>query len=187
MLSLIVLHGMSCYLEECWLPKLIENANKLEISEIIVPHFPLLKDITYEKWENIFSKSLNKINENTIIIAHSLSTLFIIRFIFKFGLSFKALICIGGGYTKKITEEYKHLVDFLPNEKEFNFAKNHIKNRFHIFSDNDTIWTQQQIKKYNEFLHPVQIKTHNCGHYGRQSQIKEIKELNLILKSLIKA
>ena len=41
-------------------------------------------------------------------------TLFIIRFIANYKLSFK-----GGGYTKKITEEYKYLIDFLSNEKLF--------------------------------------------------------------------
>lgn len=91
------------------MPSIIERAEKSKAKEIVAPHFPLLKDITFEKWESIFKTILNKIDKNTIIIAHSLSTLFIVKMALKYKLSFKALICVAGGFIKEPPEDFKYL------------------------------------------------------------------------------
>ena len=184
MLHVIALHGMSCHLEECWLESVIENLKKLGITDFQIPHFPLLKEITLEKWDDILIKYKDIFDENLVIIAHSLSTNFIVRFLYKHKLSAQALIAVGGGYEDKEFGELGYLAPFIPSASEFEYVKNSIKNRFHIYSDDDTIWTQNQIEKYNKLLSPIEIKTHGCGHYGRTSKVKDIPQIYEIVKSL---
>lgn len=76
-------------------------------------------------------------------------------------------------------------IDFLPSETEFDYVKNTIKNRYNIFSDDDDIWDIEHICAYNKLLDATPVATNNCGHYGRKSKIKEIKELNFIIKNLV--
>lgn len=184
MLHVIALHGMSCHLEECWLDNVIENLKKLGITDFQIPHFPLLKEITLERWEYVLLQYKDIFDENLVIIAHSLSTNFIIHFLYKYKLPAKALIAVGGGYENKEYGELGYLAPFTPKDYQFEYVKKAVKNRYHIFSDDDTIWTQNQIEKYNKLLSPIEIKTHGCGHYGRTSKVKDIPQIYEIVKSL---
>ena len=181
MKNLIILHGMSCYLEECWLNSILENKVLSKKFNFIVPHFPLEKEITFEKWDDLFAQYMPNIDENTTIIAHSLSTLFIIRFLYKHQLKINKLICVGGGYAKGAPGALKYLSAFIPQDVEFDYARQNIPHRYHIFSDNDHIWSPEHIEAYNSLLNPIEIKTHNCGHYGRTSKVKVIPEIFEIL------
>lgn len=185
MLHIIALHGMSCPLEECWLENTISDLKKLGIKEFIVPHFPVLEKITLEKWDDILAKYSKKFNQHTVVIAHSLSTLFIVKFLFKHKLSVNALISVAGGYGDKVEGELSYLSSFIPNDKEFDYLKKNVANRFHIFSNDDTIWSQEHIAAYNNKVYPVQIQTFGCGHYGRSSKVKEIPQIAEIVKSIL--
>lgn len=179
MSNLILLHGMSCHLEDCFGPSIEKYANERKI-DFYFPKFCLGDEITLSSWNESFVKYKKLLNEHTVLICHSLSTNFIIKFLYKHKLNIGTLIAVAGGYTRNPRTNI-YLKDFIPLEIEFEYAKANIKNIFHIYSDDDNVWTKQELQDYTKMLNANEIVVHNCGHFGRRSGIKEIPQIFDIL------
>lgn len=182
-MNCIILHGMSSYLEDSFGINLSNRIKNMGFN-ILLPHFPLNEKITLEKWENI-AKEYSSFFNNSLVICHSLSTLFILKFLRKYNLSCKALITIAGGYSNEIeNEKYIYLKDFIPTIQDFSYAKNNIMHRFSLYSNNDHIFSQKQLLDYISLLDSKPIFLENCGHFGVSSGIKDIPEVEMIIKTI---
>ncbi len=183
-MNCFILHGMSSYLEQGIGLGLIPRLKNLGLN-LIIPHFTLKEKITFDNWENSTIKYKNEFT-NSIVICHSLSSLFIIKFLHKHNLKCKCLITIGGGFSDKIdNSKFYYLKDFIPSNEDFKYIRTKINYRYSFYSNDDDIFTQKQLKEYVNMLSSKSILKENCGHFGIKSGVKDIPEIEEIITSII--
>lgn len=150
--------------------------------------FPTGENANYEDWEKILDQYYNKglINQNTIIIGHSLGADFTPIYLTRKGVSIYAFISVAGF----LVYDGDH-PQILSTKKKFNLsasilnqAKDLITYRYSIYSDNDPISSVDRLKEYASALDSTLILVSGGGHFGPKSNISEIKELNEIILSL---
>jgi len=184
-MNILLLHGNSFHFQnESFGPNLIQC---LEENHFYykAPQMPLGEDAKFKNWKSYFDKVAGKIDNQTIIIAHSLSALYIPRFLNETDKKPYAVITIAGGKKSQIASiipnRYQH---FVSRNKDFDYVKNNIPNRFCFYSNNDHIFTETELKNYAESMNGKQVFLENKGHFGRSSGVKAIPELNKLVVQL---
>ena len=77
--------------------------------EVIMPIFPTQTDINQERFFAIFDKYRDKINENTILIAHSIGNIMAMKYLCKNNLKVKGYVSLAGFGESFIKEGYGDL------------------------------------------------------------------------------
>lgn len=181
-MNCIFMHGMSSHLEQTFGEKVALRAKNAGFN-VYFPHFPLKKEITLEGWYKVAEDYIDLFDKDTVVICHSLSTLFILKFLRKHKLHCHTLIAVAGGYDNEITDEnFSYLKDFMPSELDFEYAKQHVKQRYAIYSNDDHIFTQKQLQNYRELLKAQPIFIKDCGHFGMTSGVKDIAVISQLLE-----
>lgn len=185
MKKVIFIHGMSAPLDECFGKKAKERFRKHGF-EIIEPIFPLEKEITLEKWNEVIDKAVDTIDEDTSFLCHSLGCTFVIKYLYRKKARANTVIAVAGGYFDKtqVWPEYPKIKKFVPNKKELEYFRKNTKRIYHIHSDNDDIFNEKHFKDYIDKTGAKEILLKNCGHFGRSSGVKDIKELETILNNI---
>ncbi len=184
-MNFVTFHGMGFNFDEkdTFGPNL---TNKLQqFGEVYNCHFDL-NNLEYTNWEETAKNLIkdNLITPNTIIFAHSLGTLFAIKFLAKFNLTPKALISIAGGYHPQMSL-HPLLKTFTPTIIDFDFIKHNVKNKVFIYSNNDRFFDelmQQNYIKAGDFK-PVFVP--NKGHFGRTEKVLDLDEAILEVKNIL--
>lgn len=156
----------------------VEKICKENNIKYIAPQFPIRQDASYDSWENVMNQ-YNVFDEDTIVIAHSLGTQFILKYLAQKNIQIKKYISVAGfvNYTgRKDLEETLH--KFKVNENEFEMCKTLIKNRISIYSDNDALNSVQNLEGYANKLNAKKVLLKNQAHFSPKDGIAEIKELN---------
>ena len=154
------------------------------------PEFPIRQEAKYESWEKILNEYVDKelLNEDSIVISHSLGTLFLPKYLAKNNIKINTYISVAGflNYKGRIDLE-NIIIRFLPNEQEFEKCKTLIKNIYSIYSDNDEINSIKNLEDYANKLNSEKIFIKGAGHFSPKSNVKNISELNeIILETNIK-
>lgn len=184
-MKIVAFHGMSRSLEDLWLPALKEDLKGKNI-EIIAPTFPMLEDITLEKWFEIADKLKDQIDKDTVFICHSLATNFIFKYMYKNKLKCKAIIAVAGGYSKRLIK-FTHLAAFKPYKNEIEYTVANSKYRYAIHSDKDGTWLDSEVRRYDHYFKGEVIVIPGAAHFGLRSGVKKIPELTEIINKLEKA
>ena len=180
-MNCILMHGMSSHLEQTFGEKVALRAKNAGF-DVCFPHFPLKKDITLDGWYKVAEKYINLIDKDSVIICHSLSTLFILKFLRKYKLDCHTLIAVAGGYDSEINDEkFLYLKDFMPSMLDFEYVKQHTGQRYAIYSNDDHIFSQKQLHNYIEMLQAQPIFIKDCGHFGMTSGVKDIPIITHLL------
>ena len=94
--NVFIFHGTEGYPEENWFPWMKE---KLEVEgcKVIVPQFPSppIVPAKISEWFDVMKDYEKDINENTILIGHSLGGIFTLRILEKLNHPVKAAIFVG--------------------------------------------------------------------------------------------
>lgn len=77
MLNAIIIHSSYGNPNENWIPWLKTELIKLQC-DVFIPKSPTLKNQSLESWKNIFKEYKQNINENSILIGHSLWPAFLL-------------------------------------------------------------------------------------------------------------
>lgn len=173
-MNCILMHGMSSHLEQTFGEKVALRAKNAGF-DVYFPHFPLNEDITLDGWFKVAEEYIDLIGKDSVIICHSLSTLFILKFLCKYNLKCHTLISVAGGFEKEIKDEnFAYLREFIPNITEFEYAKRNIKQRYAIYSNGDHIFSREQLLSYIKLLYAQPVFVANCGHFGIKSAVTDI-------------
>lgn len=171
MKKIILLHGMSCPLDECFGIKVKERL-KNHSFEIIEPFFTTENKITYQNWTstlNEFLKSNNyKIDKNTSFLCHSLGCLFVIKYLCRTKSNANTIIAVAGGVPSTRIPELDYLSKFIPTKEEFDYVKTHTRKIYNIISDNDHIFKQEELHNYINLTKAEEYFLPNHGHFGRK-------------------
>ncbi|PID84506.1 hypothetical protein CSB09_00590 [Candidatus Gracilibacteria bacterium] len=121
--------------------------------QILRPCFPCSDNAKFREWKMYFEKVLPYIEENCIIVAHSLGGIFITKYLSEntFPKTISGLHLVAPLYSH--TSQVEQIGDFrLADNWEQSFAKNSIKKIFLYHSTDDTICPVEESKKYHEKL-----------------------------------
>lgn len=183
MKSVFIIHSYNADTKDSFsssIEKLCKNNN----IEFYLPDFSVRSDAKYDKWEKILKQYYldGKLNENSIVIAHSLGTQFMIKFIAKNNIKIDKYISVAGFIGFKGREDLEKILEsFQPTEEEYLISNSLINKRYSIYSDNDELNDISKLEKYAEKINGQKILLHNCGHFNPKSNVKEITEINNII------
>ena len=159
-----------------WLAKLLIQDNK----SVYTPDFPIGVNLqTYNNWNELLDAylDLKLINENTTIIAHSISPAFICKYLIKHRTKVKKLIFVCGFNNYfGINEEY----DTVNKTMYYNHIekiKKYCNDIICFYSDNDPYVKFDAEKEFADIVANKQIVLHNAGHINSESGYNEFKEI----------
>jgi len=89
-----IFHGTGGYPGENWFPWLKQKLEEKGY-QVFVPQFPTPEGQSMEAWLKIMEPYMPKINEDTLLIAHSLGSIFLLRFLERLQTSVKAAFFVG--------------------------------------------------------------------------------------------
>lgn len=134
MKNAVIVHGWGADSQSNWFPWLKVELEKKDF-RVSVPDFPNSQNPVLSEWFHYFEKNIS-VNQNTIMIGHSLGVSFILRFLEQLDLkkSINASFLIAGFERSLDIPEIENFV-----EKPFNWQKIKVscEKFFVINSDND--------------------------------------------------
>lgn len=154
------------------------------------PIFPIRAEASPESWGRILNEYREKelLNSESMIITHSIGTKFIPKYIAKYNLNIDTFVSVAGFVNYVGRTDYLKDVNeiFEINDDECLKCKQLIKNRFAIYSDNDSNSPIEKCEKYADKLGAERILVKGAGHFTIENDITEIRALNTIMENYIK-
>lgn len=171
----LILHGSFSSKDGNWFPWLKE---KLEQNKkmVYVPQMPI--GVGKQNFEN-WSKELDKIevNENTIIIAHSIAPIFVCKYLLKKQQTVKKLIFVCGfNNYLGIDSDYDAVNEpmYIESIKEL---PNYCDDIICYYSDNDPYVPYQIEKDFADQITKTQYLIKNGGHLNSESGYQEFPDI----------
>lgn len=158
----------------------IEQYCKENGIEYDAPRFPIREQATYESWEHIL-KSYH-VNEDSVVIAHSLGTQFIIQYLARNEIKIKTYISVAGFCHYCGREDLECILKrFEPTTDEFQRCQYLISNRYALYSNNDGLNAMSKLEEYAEQLHAKKMMLENYAHFSPDDGIYEVLMIRELL------
>ncbi|QQG43663.1 MAG: alpha/beta fold hydrolase [Candidatus Daviesbacteria bacterium] len=180
----IIVHGWSGSFQKDWLPWA-----KAELEtrgyEVLVPDLPDSDNPKIENWVPYLSRIIGKVNENDILIGHSMGCQTILRFLESLpeGKKVDKIILVAGfgPFLKGLTEqEWQIAKPWINTPLDLDKIKTHANSFTAIFSDNDPFVPLEENKKlFEEKLGAQVFIEHHKGHFNNMPQEQPDALLNL--------
>jgi hypothetical protein len=161
-----------------WLKKELESKG----FEVIAPQMPGGKYPKLIEWINVFSEVVNKPDEDTYFVGHSLGCVAILKYIEQLKINSKigGVILVSGFISSLGISEIENFVDVPLNPVR---VKDKLKKIVAIHSDNDSSVPLKFAEELRNKLGVKLILEHNKGHISESDKVKELPSLlNLIIE-----
>ncbi len=169
----IIVHGSFGSKDGNWFPWL---KNILKGKDVVVPQMPVgVGNQNFESWSRILDKL--KIDENTIIIAHSIAPIFVCKYLIANKIKVKKLIFVCGfNNYLGINPDYDAVNEpmFIDNLEDI---KSYCNNIICFYSDNDPYVNFEVEKSFADTISNEQYIIKNGGHINAESGYLEFEEL----------
>ena len=164
-----IIHGSFGNPYENWFPWLNEKLSR-EGNAVIVPQFPIGVEFqNYDNWSKLlkYYLDLGLINENTVIIGHSIAPIFIIKFILENKVKLNKLISVSGfnNFTTDGGAFDKVNSTFFVNEDKSQI-KNYVNEIICFYSDNDPYLPFDVSDSFANEVSTKKVTIHNGGHFN---------------------
>lgn len=188
--NIFILHSLNGDTLKMWGSDVKEVFGQKEI-DVIMPEFPIRVESTYEKFEKILKFYLDNksLNNNSIVIAHSIGNAYFIRFCKENNFKPKAYIAVAPGAVYDYpTNRNDYIVEVtkqaLVKEDAFEYVKNLECDKYCLYSDED----DNNKEKFTRFINDtnckdIYLKYYN--HFDGYHNIYKIPELNEIINNLL--
>ncbi len=188
--TLFILHSLNGNTKDSFLDYVKTVAIDLSF-EVIYPLFLTSEKSSYDNFREVMRQYQDEFNENTIVIAHSISANYLIKYIYEHKFKIRALISVGGAIELSPNElakpeRYNSIIKqkSLPNKYEIEYAKKYIKNIYLYFSNNDHHSTQQMFSNFINTLNATPIMCEGYGHFTMKHNVKDLPKIDILLKYL---
>lgn len=155
---------------------------------VIMPNFPIRSDASYLKWSIILDNYKDYFNSDTIVIAHSIGNPFFIKYLSQNHLKVDTYISVAGFcdlFTVPDREDLnKAFIDFAVNNKQIDYCKNSISNKFSLYSDNDHVIPFNILKSFIQKINSTPVFIKGVGHMGNRDNISRLPQIEEIIDSL---
>lgn len=194
-MNCIIVHGTMGSPDENWfLWAQTEIAKVLECEkyEVLVPHFPYVvgnnENQGYDLWKKILLAYANAglINEETILIGHSLGPVFIYRFLYDTKIKVNAVISVSGKNNNwlnlKAFDDFNF--DFYCDWELLKKATKYAKYRYAYYSDCDPYIPLINCKKFANGTQSEEILLKGAGHINAAAGYTKFPELIELIKKI---
>ncbi len=187
--NIFVLHSLNGDTLNYWGQDVKAYSTDKEL-DCFLPQFPIRADSSYEKFDEILSTYLNtnKLNENSIIIAHSIGNTYFIRFCREHNYLPKTYIAVAPGavYNYPTTRtDYIVKVKEQANlkEKDFEYGKK-LKDVYLFYSDEND-GNKEKFERFEKDFNAKTTYLKGYNHFDGYHRIYKIPELIDLLEKLI--
>lgn len=169
----------------CYFKKELESKDY----NVIIPEFPVKEETNIDAYFKVLDKYKEIINENLIVIAHSLGNSMFVKYICKNNLKVELYISLAG-FAKAFCAEGKETLNkviepLTINNEEKSKIINLINERYSIYSDNDHIVPFKILKEYCLAINSKPIFISGIGHMGRKSGLETLPQVIEIINQEI--
>lgn len=188
--NIFILHSLNGDTLKMWGSDVKEVFGQKEI-DVIMPEFPIRAESKYEKFRDILEYYFEngKLNNNSIVVAHSIGNAYFIRFCKEKNLIPKAYIAIAPG---AVYDYPTNRTDYIVEVKKQSIVKadalDYIKNmncdKYCIYSDED----DNNKEKFTRFINDTNAKEMYLkyyNHFDGYHNIYKIPELNELINNLL--
>lgn len=178
MKNVLLIHGFN------GIPKIFQYfKEELQKSDynVIMPEFPVREEITVEGYFKVLDRYKEFLNENLIVVAHSIGNPMFIKYISKNGLKVGKYISLAG-FSKDFFNEGKDVLNekvklTILTDKELNDAKTMINEKYSIYSDSDHLVPFELLEQYCKDINSVAIPMKDIGHMGKKSGLEKLPKV----------
>ena len=184
-MNVIIVHGSFGCPAENWFPWLKEELEKLGC-KAFVPKFPTPEGQSLKNWLTAFEEYRQHLNEETVLVGHSLGPAFILSVLEELEKPVKAALFVAG-FTGKLNNPKFDEMNRSFAEKEFNWEKIR-KNcgQFFVFhADNDPYVPLEKAKELANNLGVEPIIVREAGHFNDASGYTKFLLILEKIKSLL--
>lgn len=137
------------------------------------PHFPVRRQASYESWKRIMDKE--NINEETILIAHSLGTQFVPKYLAETNRKIDTYISVAGYLHYEGRSDLEEINrNFEPSAADFEKCRTLIRRRISLYSDNDRMNPLAKLEAYADALDGQKVQVNGAGHFDPASGVREL-------------
>lgn len=187
MATIFIIHGVCGHPGENWFPWLKKELETLG-HQVFVPQFPTPENQTLENWKKIFKDYENYMNEDSVVVGHSLGAAFLLRILEERYKAIRGAFFVAG-VTGSVNNPFFDNINQTFLEKPFNWGEI-IKNceSFYLFhSDNDPYLPAKEAERLAENLGTTSKFVQNAGHFNEKAgYLKFDLLLNKINREFIK-
>lgn len=187
---IVCIHGIGGLERETYFHHLKSFCESLGL-EVFMPSLGGYKNgISYEDWADYFDKNLaQKLDEQTIVLAQSVGTLFFVKYLSAKRLNVGFYIsCCGPAEIEKQDKSnklrYETSLLFKPKEADFAFFKNLNFPKHSFFCDNDTFFDLENLENYAEKIGGTKHLVLGKAHFNFDGSEAGVEELETFIKSL---
>ena len=167
-MNFFIIHGVYANPEANWFPWLKKELESRGY-EVIVPKFPTPLDQSLESWLRTIKKYESKINNETVLICHSLGAAFILDYLEENKKRIKAAFLIAGFFEKLNTEYDELKKTFIDKGFDWEEIKQNCGKFFVLASDNDEYIPLEMNKDLAKNLDATLTIVHNGGHLNKKA------------------
>ncbi len=188
--NIFILHSLNGDTLKMWGQNVKEEFGAKDI-DVVLPEFPIRAESKYEKFDEILSFYLDKkqLNENTIVIAHSIGNAYFVRFCKEHNYVPKAYISVAPGAVYEYPETR---TDYIVEVKKqsyvkqdaLDFVKNMNSIKYCLYSDEN----DNNREKFDRFIADTNsegIYLQYYNHFDGYHRIYKIPELNELINKIL--
>lgn len=188
--NIFILHSLNGDTLEMWGKDVKETFEEKGI-EVIMPEFPIRAESRYEKFRDILEIYYEKgvLNNNSIVIAHSIGNAYFIRFCEEKKFVPKSYIAVAPG---AVYEYPTNRTDYIVEVKKQSYVKKQaldymkqaICNKYCLYSDED----DKNEEKFTRFIDDTNSKgiyLKGYNHFDGYHRIYKVPELNELINNLL--
>lgn len=184
--NILIFHGTEGYPEENWFPWLKQKLEDMGHA-VFVPQFPSPPIISAKiaEWFDVLKNYEQYINENTILIGHSLGGIFTLRVLEKLSHPVHTVALIGTPIGIRPILNYDRDNSFSGFEFNWQSMPQKARNFFVFHSDNDPYVSLNNGEQLAKYLGVALTFVPNAGHFNKKAGYVKFDLLLEKLKPLL--
>lgn len=156
--------------------------------QVIMPSFPTQTDITIDGYFSVFNEYKNGLDDDTIIIAHSIGNIMSLKYLYENNIAIRGYISLAGFSEPFVNEGRDDLNSVIAplrlTDEESAKVPELVGKAYSIYSDNDHIVPFDVLKKYSTIIGAKDCFIPGIGHMGSKSGLEEFPEAIDIVKEM---
>ncbi len=183
MTNIIIIHGSYGNPDENRFPWLKSKLENLKCN-VFIPKFPTPENQSLASWKKVFKKYKQYINENTILIGHSLGPAFLLDVLEGLDKPVKSAFFVAGFLGLLDNSDFDEInKTFTDRNFNWNKIKQNCKKFYIYHADNDPYIPIKKAKELANKLDTKVIEIKNAGHFNKKAGYNKFE---LLLKNIKK-
>ena len=174
--NIFIFHGRGGHPNENWFPWLKEKLEEKNYA-VFVPQFPTPEGQSLQAWFDVLENYEQYINEESILIGHSLGGMFVLRVLEKLSHKVKAAFFVGTPIGIEPIKKYENVLAFGGFDFRFDVIKNKSENFIVFHSDNDPNVALANGEQLAKELGVSLSLVPNAGHFNTKAGYNKFDEL----------